>query len=132
MFFQKFILFLAFFGFALAQSAEDSVSTVTVKTDVFSTEYATVTMTGEPPKETATSTDAPVYSIFTSTEISGSGYPTASASSMVSGHPSATSPGSNSTLPTQTPSHIPSSGANSIQVSAGLAAALVAVYAAML
>jgi hypothetical protein len=53
MFFQKLILFLAFLGFALAQPEEsEAVSTVTVRSDVFSTEYATVTMTGEPPAMT--------------------------------------------------------------------------------
>ena len=50
MFFQKFIAFLAFGLLALVHAEESSSEyTVTVKTDVYSTELAYVTMTGEPP-----------------------------------------------------------------------------------
>lgn len=64
MFFQKFLALIALVSLLAVVHADADAEaaneyTVTVKTDVFSTEVAYVTMTGEPPVEKPIETGAP-------------------------------------------------------------------------
>ncbi|KAF8542221.1 hypothetical protein BDD12DRAFT_877003 [Trichophaea hybrida] len=138
MLFQQLVIFLALFGLALAdpEYGDSSITQyVTIQNDIYSTKYATVTSTGEPPAESPP-TEEPTYSVFTSVYTSGV-YPTGGPSSS-SGYSNSTTSatslpsGSNSTVTTHTISPAATGGAKALKVSSSLVLVVAAVCAVVL